>query len=117
MPATTSDVPRKMGALRRRQKSYADRQTQPLRVFAKGDKVLVEKRKGEWYSGTVKAFADSPRPLLVQDDTSNRIYWRNTKHVKKTNTTIKRKKTMNWKSEENGREDELTRQDTHPNAT
>jgi biotin carboxyl carrier protein len=24
---------------------------------------------------------------------------------------------MNWKSEENGRKDEITRRDTHPNAT
>jgi hypothetical protein len=40
--------------------------------------VLVEERKGEWYSGTdVKEFADSPRSLLVQDDTSNRVYRRN----------------------------------------
>jgi hypothetical protein len=35
------------------------------------------------------------------------------------NTTIRRKvqKTMNWKSEENGREDDVTRQNTQPNAT
>jgi hypothetical protein len=32
-------------ALRKRQKFYADRETQPSRVFAKGDKRLVEERK------------------------------------------------------------------------
>jgi hypothetical protein len=37
----------------------------------KEDKVLVQERKEEWYSGNVKEFADNPRSLLVQDDTSN----------------------------------------------
>jgi hypothetical protein len=66
--------------------------------------LLVEKRKGEWYVGTVNVFADFPPSLLMQDDTNNRVYQQNTKHVKKTNTTIKRKaqKTMNWKTNENG---------------
>jgi hypothetical protein len=117
--SSISDVPRKLEALRKRQKLYADRQTQPSRVFAKGDNVLVEERKGKLYYGTIKEFTGSLRSLLVQDDTSNRVYRRNTKYVKKTNTAIKRKaqKTMNWKSEENGGEDEVTRQDIHPNAT
>jgi hypothetical protein len=91
MPATLSDVPRKLEAFRKRQKFYADRQTQPSQVFAKGDKVLVEEREVEWYSGTVKEFADNPRSLLGQHDKTNRVNQRNTKHVKKTNTTIKRK--------------------------
>jgi hypothetical protein len=114
-----NDVPRKLEALRKLQKFYADRKTQPSRVFAKGDKVLVEKRKGEWYAGTVNVFADFPRSLLMQDDTNNRVYQQNTKHVKKTNTTIKRKaqKTMNWKTDENGCEDKVSRRDTQPNAT
>jgi hypothetical protein len=89
MPATLSAVPRKLEAFRKLQKFYADRQTQ--QIFAKRDKVLVEEREVEWYSGTVKEFADNPRSLLVQDDTTNRVYRRNTKHVKKTNTTNKRK--------------------------
>jgi hypothetical protein len=61
MSATISYVPRKLEALRKLQKFYANRQTQRSRVFGKGHKVLVEKRKGEWYSGTVKEFADSPQ--------------------------------------------------------
>jgi hypothetical protein len=107
MPPTISDVPRKLEAIWKRQKFYADRQTQPSRVFAKGDNVLVEEQKEEWYSGTVKEFADSPRLLLVQDDTSKRVYRRNTKHVKKTNTQIERKaqKTMRRK---------WTRRRSHP---
>jgi hypothetical protein len=91
MPAALSDVPRKLEALRKRQKFYADRQTQPSQVFAKGDKVLVEEREVEWNFGTVKEFSDNPRSLLVQHDTTNRVYRRNTKPVKKTNTTVKRK--------------------------
>jgi hypothetical protein len=75
MPATINEVPRKLEALRKRQKST---QTTRLNRFCKGDKMLVEERKGEWYSGTVKECADSPRSLLVQDDTSNRVYRRNT---------------------------------------
>jgi hypothetical protein len=71
MPASISDVPQKLEALRKRQKFYADGQTQPSRVFANRNKVLVEERKGEWYSGVLKEIADSLRSELVQDDTSN----------------------------------------------
>jgi hypothetical protein len=101
MPATISDVPRNWKLSRSNRLST---QTQPSRVFAKGDNVLVEERKGEWFSRNVKEFADIPRSLLVQDYTTNRVYRQNTKHVKKTNMTIKRKvqKTMYWKSGENG---------------
>jgi hypothetical protein len=47
MPATISNVPRKLEALRKRQKFYADRhrQTQSSRGFAKGDKLLVKSGK------------------------------------------------------------------------
>jgi hypothetical protein len=93
-------------------KFYADQQTQPSRVFAKGDKVLVEERKGKWYSGTIKEFVGSPRSLLVQDDTSNRVNRRNIKHVKKTNTTLKRnaQKTMEQLEKRRKR----TRRRSHP---
>jgi hypothetical protein len=120
MPVTISGVPHENWRL-----TGSDRNsTQTDRLnrhgfLQSGDKVLVRERKREWHSGTVKMFADSPRSLLVQDDTSNRVYRRNTKHVKKTNTMNKRKaqKTMNWKKEQNGRKDEVTQRDTHPNTT
>jgi hypothetical protein len=80
-PSIINDVPRKLEALRKLQKFYADRKTQPSRVFAKGDKVLVEKRKGEWYAGNVIVFADFPRSLLVQDEI------RTTEFISKTRNT------------------------------
>jgi hypothetical protein len=53
MPATIKDVPRKLEAFRKRAteilKFYANQQTQPSRVFANGDKVLVEEWKEKWY--------------------------------------------------------------------
>ncbi len=50
----------------------------------------MEDRKGQWYSETVQRLDDAPRSYWVRDDTNNKLYRRNSRHLRPTKTTIKK---------------------------
>jgi hypothetical protein len=55
MPATINDVPRKLEALKKRKKILRIPTDSTGTGLCKGNIVLVEKWKGEWYLGTVRS--------------------------------------------------------------
>ena len=84
---TPSTVMTKRADLQRKQKSYYDRTTRPLRPLQKGDNVRVQKENGQWKPAVITQ-CGKHRSYTVKTSTGA-VLRRNRRHLKPDNTLLK----------------------------